>query len=130
MTFNNIESATSNNIGSVNGYANGSANDYTNNPASPHSSFPKNSAWKFNVSKYYKFAKPSKLQLQVATEQQKQFETICKLLKANNCEVIYFDEQFDQEQTRRLRELQKTSNTQLHNAKLAFLFEDSLDMAC
>ena len=84
-------------------------------------------AWQFNLSKHYRFTKSSSTQLQVSPGK-KQFEYICKLLRANTCEVIYFDERFTKEQTQTIRTLQKNSNTQLHNAKLAYLFEDTLDL--
>lgn len=89
---------------------------------------PSSSAWVFNLSKHYRFAKSAARQLQVCTNK-KQFEYICRLLKANTCEVIYFDEDFSFEQTQTIRELQKNSTTQLHSAKLAYMFEDNLALA-
>lgn len=87
-----------------------------------------NSAWVFNLSKHYRFAKAATRQLQVSTNK-KQFEYICTLLRANNCDVIYFDEDFSFEQTQTIRKLQKESKTQLHSAKLAYLFEGNLALA-
>ncbi|MDT0594323.1 hypothetical protein [Glaciecola petra] len=93
-----------------------------------HRRMSTSSAWVFNLSKHYRFAKADARQLQVNSNN-KQFEYICRLLKANTCEVIYFDEDFSFEQTQIIRKLQKSTGTQLHSAKLAYLFEDNLALA-
>lgn len=92
--------------------------------------FPKVSAirskkWRCNVSKYFRFRKCDSHCLHIKeTSSFTQFDIICKLLKSENCSVIYFDENFDYEQIREIRVLQANSRTELVNAKQAYLVSD------
>lgn len=82
-----------------------------------------NKKWICNVSKDYMFAHSSADYLQIKTSSKhSQFELICRLLDADTCRVIYFDENLSHSQLGLLRERLIHSNTELLNAKVAYLF--------
>ena len=83
--------------------------------------------WTCSVSKGFRFAKRKADNLQIIPSQKhSQFYLVCKLLKANTCDVIYFDEQFTQTQLATLRVLQTQTQTTLINAKQAFMFNQHI----
>jgi hypothetical protein len=61
------------------------------------------------------------LQIQ-PSKQYTQFDLICRLLEANTCRVIYFDDQLTQDQLSLLRERRISNKTELLHAKVAHLF--------
>lgn len=79
--------------------------------------------WICNISKQYVFSQQHHEYLQIKSScQHSQFDLICKLLEANTCRVIYFDEQLSPEQLTHLRNTHYASRAELIHAKLAFLF--------
>jgi hypothetical protein len=79
--------------------------------------------WICNLSKRYVFTHQHHDYLQIsASNKHSQFALICKLLAANTCRVIYFDEQLTPEQLVELRVLHDNSQTELLHAKLAYTF--------
>lgn len=107
-----------------------SSNDFQDNHRHSYFSsdvipFPKayKKRWICNVSNDFKFASVKKDYLQITKHSvHSQFKIICKLLAANTCDVIYFDEQFNREQFQTLRRLQSLTQTDLIHAKQAYMF--------
>lgn len=93
----------------------------------PSPSFISKAGWICNVSQDFKFSQVFHEYLQIApNKSHDQFSLICRLLRANNCRVIYFDDNFTLQQLATIRRLQRRSQTKLFNAKMAFLFSDKI----
>ena len=83
--------------------------------------------WTCNLSKRYAFSQHRKEQLNIKTnEQYTQFDIMCRLLKANTCSVIYFDEQLSDSQLTYIREHHSNTRTELLHAKIAFMFSKTI----
>lgn len=79
--------------------------------------------WICNLSQHYVFTQAHHEYLQIqANERFSQFTLICRLLEADTCRVIYFDDQLSAEQLLELRKRQQGSHTELLHAKIAFMF--------
>ena len=79
--------------------------------------------WICNISKRYVFSQHHHEYLQIeAKSNHSQFNIICKLLDANTCSVIYFDEQLTPQQLAFIRQHHSHSRTELLHAKVAFMF--------
>ena len=79
--------------------------------------------WICNLSQQYVFSQQHHEYLQIiATENNSQFTIMCKLLEADTCRVIYFDDQLTADQLLELRKRQQLSQTELLHAKVAFIF--------
>lgn len=79
--------------------------------------------WICNLSQQYVFSQQHHEYLQIqASENYSQFTLICKLLAADNCRVIYFDDHLTTEQLIEIRRMQQGSQTELLHAKVAFIF--------
>ena len=83
--------------------------------------------WICNLSQQYVFSQQHHEYLQIkATENNSQFTIMCKLLEADTCRVIYFDDHLTPEQLLELRKRQQLSQTELLHAKVAFIFSDEV----
>lgn len=79
--------------------------------------------WICNLSQQYVFSQAHHEYLQIKTNDHfSQFTLICKLLEADTCRVIYFDDQLSANQLLELRKRQQGSQTELLHAKIAFMF--------
>jgi hypothetical protein len=79
--------------------------------------------WICNLSQHYAFTQVHHEYLQIqANERFSQFTLICRLLEADTCRVIYFDDQLSAEQLLELRRRQQGSRTELLHAKITFMF--------
>jgi len=79
--------------------------------------------WICNLSHNYVFSQQHHEFLQIqATGTHSQFTLMCKLLKAETCRIIYFDDKLTAEQLLKLRKIQQFSQTEIIHAKVAFMF--------
>ena len=110
----------------------------------------KRRGWVYNISAGFRFSNSSNTQLQISYSQfltpllvntklassadtkrvarlliNKQFEYLCSLLRAGNCETIYFDAKFTEAQFTVIRQLQAGCNTELVNARMVYMFKQS-----
>lgn len=83
--------------------------------------------WVCNLSQQYVFSQQHHEYLQIKTpENTTQFPLICKLLEADTCRVIYFDDHLTTEQLTELRRRQRSSKTELLHAKIAYFFSSDV----
>ncbi|MFT6267602.1 MAG: hypothetical protein ACJAVV_000400 [Alphaproteobacteria bacterium] len=79
--------------------------------------------WICNLSEHYVFSQQHHEYLQIQpSKQHTQFNLICRLLEADTCRVIYFDDQLTKGQLALLRDRHIGSRTELLHAKVAHLF--------
>nr|WP_136252272.1 hypothetical protein [Ningiella ruwaisensis] len=79
--------------------------------------------WICNVSEHVKLAKGVERAINISGKGKfSQYELMVKLLKAETCDVIYFDCQLSAQQIGILKMLQVFSKTELKNARLAMQF--------
>jgi hypothetical protein len=79
--------------------------------------------WVCNLSRNYVFSQQHHEYLQIQpSETYTQFDLICRLIDADTCRVIYFDEQLTQVQLSLLRQRLICSKTEILHAKVAFMF--------
>lgn len=79
--------------------------------------------WICNLSQQFIFSQQHHEYLQIqTTEKFSQFTLICKLLEADTCRIIYFDDQLTPTELAELRKMQHGSQTELLHAKVAYMF--------
>lgn len=82
--------------------------------------------WLCNVAQHVKLANTVENGINVSGKgKYSQYELIVKLLKAETCDVIYFDCRFSAAQIAILKMLQLFSNTELVHARLAMQFNQA-----
>lgn len=83
--------------------------------------------WVCNISKNLKFSEKHEHYLQIdSSDQYSQFEILCRLLRANNCHVIYFDAQFSINELTEIRRLQSQTKTELINSRVALCLSSTV----
>ncbi|WP_395343443.1 hypothetical protein PN836_003410 [Ningiella sp. W23] len=102
--------------------------DFTEIPRSNVSNINLNSSsnkkrWIANVSQSVRISKGTERAINIKhSDKFSQYELIVQLLKAENCDVIYFDCQLSSSQIGIIKMLQMFSNTELVHARLAMQF--------
>lgn len=106
--------------------------------------------WVYNISAGFRFSSSTSKQLQISYSRflkpllvhtdlvssadakriarlliNKQFDYLCSLLRAGNCETIYFDAKFSEAQFTVIRQLQSGCDTELVNARMVYMFKES-----